>query len=119
MAENLAIEDCVACQGDEPQIDDAEIERLVEQLSGWRVITREDEKRLVRVFSFPDFSRALEFTNRIGALAEEQDHHPSILTEWGRVTLTWWTHKIHGLHHNDFVMASKSDRVYADFAQGE
>ena len=72
---------------------------------------REGIPRLERVLTFPDFAAALEFTNAVGRLAEEQDHHPAILTEWGRVTVTWWTHKIRGLHRNDFVMAAKTDAL--------
>jgi 4a-hydroxytetrahydrobiopterin dehydratase len=69
-------------------------------------------KKLTRVFRFGDFAEALAFTNALGELAEEEDHHPALLTEWGRVTVTWWTHKIKGLHRNDFVMAAKADEVY-------
>ena len=74
--------------------------------------TSTDSKRLRRVFSFDDFAQALEFTNRVGALAEEEGHHPALLTEWGRTTVTWWTHKIRGLHRNDFVMAAKTAVLY-------
>ena len=69
-------------------------------------------KRLRRVFSAHDFAEALEFTNRVGELADEQGHHPALLTEWGKTTITWWTHKIRGLHGNDFIMAAKSDELY-------
>ena len=62
-----------------------------------------------RTFKFKDFAEALSFTNKIGRIAEEEAHHPLILTEWGKVTVTWWTHKIKGLHHNDFIMAAKTD----------
>ena len=64
------------------------------------------------MFRFDDFAKALAFTNALGQLAEEEDHHPALLTEWGRVTVTWWTHKIRGLHRNDFVMAAKADELY-------
>ena len=64
-----------------------------------------------RVFAVKDFVEALRFTNRVGALAEAEGHHPAILTEWGRVTVTLWTHKIHGLHRNDFIMAAKIDAL--------
>jgi 4a-hydroxytetrahydrobiopterin dehydratase len=67
--------------------------------------------RLERAFTTKDFDEALSFTNRIGALAETEGHHPAILTEWGRVTVTLWTHKIHGLHRNDFIMAAKIDSL--------
>ena len=64
------------------------------------------------VFSVDDFAQALEFTNKVGELAEEEGHHPALLTEWGRTTVTWWTHKIRGLHRNDFIMAAKTDELY-------
>ena len=67
---------------------------------------------LERVFQFPDFAQALAFTNRVGALAEEEGHHPALLTEWGKVTVAWWTHAIGGLHRNDFIMAAKTDQIY-------
>ena len=69
--------------------------------------------RLERVFSFPSFVEALAFTNHVGALAEDAGHHPAITTEWGRVTVQWWTHAIAGLHRNDFIMAAKTDERYA------
>jgi 4a-hydroxytetrahydrobiopterin dehydratase len=69
-------------------------------------------KRLRRVLSFDDFAQALEFTKKAGELADEEGYHPALLTEWGRTTVTWWTHKIKGLHRNDFVMAAKTDELY-------
>jgi 4a-hydroxytetrahydrobiopterin dehydratase len=71
-------------------------------------------KRLERSFKFPDFARALAFTNRVGALAEAEGHHPSILLQWGRVTVTWYTHKIKGLHRNDFIMAARTDVAFRE-----
>jgi 4a-hydroxytetrahydrobiopterin dehydratase len=87
----------------------AEIAELLPEILGWRVVEREGIARLERVFAFPDFAQALAFTNRVGALAEAEGHHPALLTEWGRVTVTWWTHAIRDLHRNDFVMAAKTD----------
>jgi len=81
------------------------------QVSGWQVKEVEGVKRLERVFKLKNFVQALEFTNKIGAIAEMEGHHPLIVTEWGRVTVQWWTHKIHGLHKNDFIMAAKTDEV--------
>ena len=63
--------------------------------------------------SFRNFTESLTFTNQVGKIAEEQGHHPVLVTEWGRVTVTWWTHKIKGLHRNDFIMAAKTDQIYA------
>jgi 4a-hydroxytetrahydrobiopterin dehydratase len=103
----------VPCRGGDPTLTAAEIAELRPQVPDWQVVRREGVKRLERVFEFPNFARALKFTNAVGALAEEQGHHPTILTEWGRVTVTWWTHKIRGLHRNDFIMAAKTDTRYA------
>ena len=64
---------------------------------------------LERVFKFKNFAEALEFTNQVGAIAEEEDHHPKLVTEWGKVSVQWWTHKIKGLHKNDYIMAAKTD----------
>jgi 4a-hydroxytetrahydrobiopterin dehydratase len=75
----------------------------------WMVVEKDGVQQLVREFTFKDFAQALAFTNRVGAIAEEAGHHPALLTEWGRVTVSWWTHKVRGLHRNDFVMAAKTD----------
>lgn len=107
----LAGERCVPCRGGEPPAIEAEIRDLARQLPGWSVVERDGIRRLERVFTFPDFAQALAFTNRVGAIAEAEGHHPALLTEWGRVTVTWWTHAVRGLHRNDFVMAAKTDAV--------
>lgn len=107
----LTAERCVACRRDAPQVADEEIAELRPQIPEWRVIERDGIRRLERAFVFPDFVAALDFANRVGALAEEEGHHPALLTEWGSVTVSWWTHKIRGLHHNDFVMAAKTDAL--------
>ncbi len=112
MAE-LAQQKCVPCRGGEPPLTDAQIAGMAPQVPQWQVVERDGIKRLQRVFTFKDFAQALEFTNRVGRIAEEEGHHPAILTEWGRVTVAWWTHKIRGLHQNDFIMAAKTDRLYA------
>ena len=103
---------CVACRGGEPTLTDTEIAELQPQVPEWQVKEVNGEKRLERVLKFKNFAQALEFTNKIGAIAEEENHHPLIITEWGRVTLNWWTHKIGGLHKNDFIMAARSDKLY-------
>src|SRR5262245_33516657 len=95
---------CVACRGGEPTLTDAEITELLPQVPEWQVREVGGMKRLERVFKFKNFTQALEFTNKIGAVAEEEDHHPLLITEWGRVTVNWWTHIIKGLHKNDFIM---------------
>ena len=102
---------CVACRGGEPTLTDAEIAAYHGQVPDWDVIEVDGIKRLRRVFRFPDFASALWFTDRVGALAEEQGHHPALLTEWGRTTVSWWTHKIGGLHRNDLIMAARTDAL--------
>jgi 4a-hydroxytetrahydrobiopterin dehydratase len=104
-------ERCVACRRDAPRVTDAELAELTPLIPEWELVVRDDIPRLERVFGFPDFLQALAFTQRVGELAEEEGHHPALLTEWGRVTVTWWTHKIRGLHRNDFIMAAKTDRL--------
>jgi 4a-hydroxytetrahydrobiopterin dehydratase len=110
MAE-LGNERCVACRRDAPRVTDEEIAALKPLIPEWELVERDGIQRLERVFPFPDFSAALVFTRRVGELAEAEGHHPALLTEWGRVTVTWWTHKIRGLHRNDFIMAAKTDRL--------
>ena len=102
-----------ACGGDEPLLSDVQIAELLEQIPGWDVVVRDGIKRLERRFDFRDFARALEFTNRVGEAADAEGHHPAILTEWGKVTVTWWTHEIQGLHRNDFTMAAKTNRLFS------
>ena len=99
----------MACRSDTTPVTQAELAELLPQVPGWRVVERDGVRRLERVFALPSFVEALAFTNRVGALAEAEGHHPALLTEWGRVTVTWWTHAIGGLHRNDFVMAAKTD----------
>jgi len=103
---------CVACRRDAPRVTAEEIAELHPQVSDWDLLQVDEIDRLRRVFTFDDFAGALAFTVRVGDLAEEQGHHPALLTEWGRVTVSWWTHKIKGLHRNDFVMAAKTDELY-------
>lgn len=107
----LMDEKCEACRVDAPQVTDEEAHELFREIPDWEITSEDNELRLKRVFIFETFEDALAFTNRVGALAEEQNHHPALLTEWGKVTVQWWTHKIHGLHKNDFIMAAKTDRL--------
>ena len=107
----LRNERCTACRRDSPRVTEAEIQELKPQIPDWTLVEREGIQRLERVFSFSNFAEALAFTNRVGALAEAEGHHPAIFTEWGRVTVTLWTHKIRGLHRNDFIIAAKIDSL--------
>ena len=109
---NLVQLKCIACREGEPTVTDAEIAEFRPQVSEWKIVERDGMKRLERVFKFKDFVQALAFTNKVGGIAEAEGHHPALFTEWGRVTVTWWTHKIRGLHRNDFIMAAKSDSLY-------
>jgi 4a-hydroxytetrahydrobiopterin dehydratase len=108
---SLAGERCIACRPDAPRLTDAEIEALLPHVPGWRVVMVDGIARLVREFRFKNFAEALAFTDRVGAAAEAEDHHPALLTEWGKVTVSWWTHAIGGLHRNDFVMAARTDAL--------
>ncbi len=103
---------CTACRGGEPTLTDEEIAGLRPQVPEWQVVERDGVKRLERTFGFRNFAEALAFTDEVGERADEEGHHPALLTEWGRVTVTWWTHKIGGLHQNDFIMAAKTDELY-------
>jgi 4a-hydroxytetrahydrobiopterin dehydratase len=109
---SLSKEECVPCRQGAPMLESSEIEKLIKEIPGWNVTMRDGISTIERVFQFEDFSQALAFTVRVGLLAEQQGHHPAILTEWGRVTVSFWTHKIKGLHHNDFVAAAKVDDLF-------
>ncbi len=108
---SLNTERCVACRADAPRVTDAEAAELRAQIPDWEIVEQNGIPALRRVYSFSDFAAALAFTNRVGALAEEEGHHPALLTEWGRVAVSWWTHKIRGLHRNDFVCAARTDAL--------
>ncbi|HYH82588.1 MAG TPA: 4a-hydroxytetrahydrobiopterin dehydratase [Longimicrobium sp.] len=105
---------CEPCRKGAPQVTSAEADELLREVPEWSIRNVDGEDRLERVFAFPDFAAAMAFSVRIGEIAEQEGHHPALLTEWGRVTVGWWTHKIGGLHRNDFVMAAKTDEVYRE-----
>lgn len=112
----LTEERCEACHAGAPHVTEDEQKELGTQIPEWKLIEVKGEPRLRRVYKLPDYEASLAFTQKVGDLATKEDHHPSILTEWGKVTVTWWTHAIHGLHRNDYIMAAKSDEAYAQFA---
>ena len=112
--EQLSKQSCEACSADAPLISDAELKELMPAIPDWQVIVVDGIMQLQREFSFKNFAEAMAFSNRVGELAEAENHHPAILTEWGKVTVTWWSHKIRGLHKNDLIMAARTDGVYAD-----
>ncbi len=95
----------------EDQLTSDQLAAYLEQVPDWEIVIREATPRLERAYKFSNFAAALDFTNKVGALAEAQDHHPAILTEWGKVTVTYWTHFTGGLHQNDFIMAARTDRL--------
>jgi len=107
MASDLAQKHCEPCSEDTPPLTGDELEPYVDELGEqWSV---EDEHHLVGEFSFDDFQEALDFTNRVGALAEKEGHHPEICLTWGEATVRIWTHSIDGLSENDFILAAKID----------
>ena len=112
----LTREKCVACRRDSPRVTDEEVAELHPQVSDWELTDRDGIPRLQRTFRFRDFGGALNFATELGRSADAEGHHPRITVEWGRVGVDWWTHKIRGLHRNDFIMAAKTDAMYADAA---
>jgi 4a-hydroxytetrahydrobiopterin dehydratase len=104
---------CTACRPSSPRVTPEEVAEFQLQIPEWTMTERDGVPRLERTFPFPNFVEALAFTNRVGALAEAEGHHPAILTEYGRVTVTWWTHAIGWLHRNDFICAAKTDALFA------
>jgi 4a-hydroxytetrahydrobiopterin dehydratase len=109
---NLAAGKCFPCRGGEPSLTEAEIADLMFHVPQWHVVEQDGILRLHRVFKFKDYPQAVDFTNKIAAISEEEDHHPLIVLEWGRVTVQWWTHVVKGLHRNDFIMAAKTDEQF-------
>lgn len=109
--ENLCDLKCEACRKGAPKATAEEISRFRPQIPEWEILTNEGIELLNRTFKFPNFVEALAFTNRVGELAESEGHHPAILTEWGKVTVQWYTRKIKGLHQNDLIMAAKTDAL--------
>lgn len=108
MPEQLADKQCVPCRGGVPPLKGNELQLMLKNVPQWSVV---NEHHLTRAYKFPDFKQALDFVNKVGALAEEQGHHPDILLAWGKAEITLWTHKIDGLTESDFIMAAKIDRL--------
>ena len=111
MTDPLISQACIPCSGKVPPASETEVAELKPQIPDWDIISVDDIQQLQRVYNFSDFKTALEFTNKVGELAEADQHHPALLTEWGKVTVTWWTHALNGLHRNDFIMAAKTDEA--------
>ena len=104
----LASKTCVPCHGGVPPLRGEELKALAKQIAGWQVV---EEHHIVTHYTFPDFKTALQFVDRVGALAEEQGHHPDIFLTWGKVEITLWTHAAKGLTESDFILAAKIDQL--------
>ena len=112
MSVALTKQRCEACRADAPKVSDEELATLIKEIPSWAPIIRDNVMMLERTYSLDNYLKAVEFTNRVAELAEEEDHHPALLLEWGKVTVTWWSHKIKGLHKNDFICAAKTDHIF-------
>ena len=109
----LSQEKCVPCRRGDDALTTTEIQSLMPSLPGWSVRQENDLPKLLKQYQFKNYIEALNFTVLVGKAADEQDHHPVIVLEWGKVTVYWWTHAINGLHRNDFIMAATTDKLYA------
>jgi 4a-hydroxytetrahydrobiopterin dehydratase len=109
---NLENMKCEACKEGAPTVKPEEIYELMPSIPKWLITEDFYINKLERTFQFSNYKNCIEFTVKVGEIAEEENHHPAILTEWGKVTVSWWSHKIKGLHKNDFIMAAKTDKVY-------
>jgi 4a-hydroxytetrahydrobiopterin dehydratase len=107
----LSTQQCEACRADAPKVSDEELAILVREIPEWAPVVVDGVMQLEREYTFKNFRQALAFTNLVGELAENEGHHPEIVTEWGKVTVRWWTHAINGLHKNDFICAAKTDQL--------
>ena len=110
---DLSEKACTACRADALALSDAEVRTALVQLPAWSLEVVDGVNQLARVYRFDNFMQALGFTQTVGELAEENNHHPALLTEWGKVKVSWWTHKIKGLHENDAIMAAKTEQLFA------
>ena len=98
---------CEACRADAPKVSDEELAELIREIPDWNIEVRDGHMELERVFKFKNFKHALDFTNAVGEIAEAEGHHPGLLTEWGKVTVTWWSHSIKGLHRNYYILCAR------------
>ncbi len=109
---DLAEQKCEACRAGAPLVTTEQVEELQPQVPEWKIVEIDNVKRLNRTYKFKDFAEAISFTNEVGAIAEDEGHHPEITTGYGHATVSWWTHAIGGLHMTDFIMAARTDRLY-------
>lgn len=112
---DLTQQQCTACHKNAPHVTEAEIALLKPQIPDWNIVNVEGVAHLERTYKFPDFKTALAFTKSVGDAADREGHHPALLTEWGKVKVSWWTHAISGLHKNDFIMAAKTDEIASQY----
>ncbi|MDO8341732.1 MAG: 4a-hydroxytetrahydrobiopterin dehydratase [Cellvibrio sp.] len=108
----LSEKNCTACRVDSPLLSEADVHTALLQLPDWEIEDVGGINQLMRVYRFKNFVSALVFTQAVGELAEAYGHHPALLTEWGKVKVSWWTHKIHGVHENDVIMAAKTEQLF-------
>lgn len=107
---DLSSQSCEACQIDAPKVPQDQIQILLSEINGW-VLIEEPINKIQKVFSFKSYKDSVDFSNKVASLADDEDHHPQIVLEWGKVTVIWWSHKIEGLHKNDFICAAKTDKL--------
>jgi 4a-hydroxytetrahydrobiopterin dehydratase len=107
---DLSSQSCEACQIDAPKVPQDQIQILLSEINGW-VLIDEPINKIQKVFSFKSYKDSVDFSNKVASLADDEDHHPQIILEWGKVTVIWWSHKIEGLHKNDFICAAKTDKL--------
>ena len=108
---NLSKETCEACRADAPKLETDALTQLLPEVPDWQLIEEQGQTRLHRVFKTGNFVRAQALANQIGEYAEQVGHHPRLVVEWGSLAVTWWSHKIGGLHRNDFICAARSDEL--------
>ena len=114
MMENAARKTCGPCKHGAPPASELEIKQFQKEHPDWELVEEDSIKKIKRVFKFSNYRKAQHFTNQVADMAEFEDHHPAIVLEWGRATVSWWTHKIGGIHRNDLVMASETDGKYSN-----
>ena len=107
---DLASNTCEACRIDAPTVSNNEASMLKKEIEGWDLIN-DGIKKLKKEFSFANYSDSVDFSNKVADMADKEDHHPQIILEWGKVTVIWWSHKIKGLHKNDFICAAKTNKI--------
>jgi len=107
---DLSSQSCEACQIDAPKVPQDQIQILLSEINGW-ILIEEPINKIQKIFSFKSYKDSVDFSNKVASLADDEDHHPQIVLEWGKVTVIWWSHKIEGLHKNDFICAAKTDKL--------